>query len=159
MRVVDSFSLIAIPASEMLFFLHVRAVYPQPSSRMALYPPVAVHHCELGGDCNQRFDLHVDRIHKYCINGLLASYVTAAAVVPLVNDSVLFGALALRMLRSSYQERSLKGDIKAMVFGEHLPMVSRALLQNGQAYFLLSKYSADEHYGLADLPQHQIRAF
>lgn len=74
---------------------------------------------------------------KYCItNGSLPLYDAAAAVVPLVNDTVLFGALALRMLRSSYNERTLKGDIRAMVFGDHIPLVSRALLQNGQTYFL-----------------------
>jgi hypothetical protein len=136
MRVFDSFFPIAIPATEMIFFLHVRAVYIH--NRPAVWLFTFLWLCTIASSLTPVIGSTYMSIAftKYCINGPLPSYATAAAVVPLVNDSVLFGALALRMLRSSYQERSLRGDIRAMVFGDHIPLVSRALLQNGQAYFL-----------------------
>ncbi|KAF5329786.1 hypothetical protein D9619_009093 [Psilocybe cf. subviscida] len=137
MRVIQSFFPIAIPASEMLFFLHVRAVYIH--NRPAVWLFTFLWLCTIASSLTPVISSTYMAIAftEYCIpNGSLPSYATAAAVVPLVNDSVLFCALALRMLRSSYHERTLRGDIKSMVFGDHIPLVSRALLQNGQAYFL-----------------------
>ncbi|KAF5329254.1 hypothetical protein D9619_009376 [Psilocybe cf. subviscida] len=136
-RVIQASFTIAIPASEMLFFLHVRAVYIQ--NRPAVWFFTFLWLCTIASSLMPVFSTTYTSIGstEYCItNGSLPLYDTEAAVVPLVNDSVLFGALALRMLRSSYQERTLKGDIRAMVFGDHIPLFSRALLQNGQAYFL-----------------------
>ncbi|KAF5329597.1 hypothetical protein D9619_009380 [Psilocybe cf. subviscida] len=136
-QVIQALFTISIPASEMLFFLHVRAVYIH--NRPAVWFFTFLWLCTIASSLIPVFTTTYMAIGstKYCIcYGALPLYSTATAVVPLVNDSVLFGALALRMLRSSYQERTLKGDIRAMVFGDHIPLVSRALLQNGQAYFL-----------------------
>lgn len=73
---------------------------------------------------------------KYCVGTMIPKYVGASAIVPLVNDSLLFLALAWRLQQSAYVENSEGRDFKAVVTGKHLTRLSRAMFQNGQAYFL-----------------------
>ncbi len=73
---------------------------------------------------------------KYCIGSVIPKYVGASAIVPLVNDTLLFLALAWRLQQSTYVESREERDFKAVVTGKHLTRLSRAIFQNGQAYFL-----------------------
>ena len=73
---------------------------------------------------------------NYCIGTIIPKYVGASAIVPLVNDTLLFLALAWRLQQSDYVENEEERNFKTVVTGKHLTRLSRAIFQNGQAYFL-----------------------
>jgi len=73
---------------------------------------------------------------KYCINSRLESYVSAAAIVPFINDTLIFCATTWGLMQNSYADRNIITGVKIMVFGQHLPAFSKAMLQDGQAYYL-----------------------
>jgi len=73
---------------------------------------------------------------KYCINDGLASYVAAAAIIPLVNDTLVFFAITWKLMRNSHRGYTIKEGVRAFVFGEYLQPFSRALMQDGQIYYL-----------------------
>ncbi|KAF9553161.1 hypothetical protein CPC08DRAFT_767748 [Agrocybe pediades] len=72
----------------------------------------------------------------YCINSGLEPYVSAACIVPFVNDTLVFCATSWRLWKNAYVTQSIHNNVKVMVFGHHLPSFSRALLKDGQAYYL-----------------------
>jgi len=72
----------------------------------------------------------------FCINSRLENYVSAACIVPLVNDTLIFIATSWRLWKNAYVDQSIHNNIQVMVFGRHLPSFSRALLKDGQAYYL-----------------------
>ncbi len=73
---------------------------------------------------------------KYCIGTIIPKYVGASAIVPLVNDTLLFLALAWRLQQSDYVENEEERNFKTVVTGKHLTRLSRAIFRNGQTYFL-----------------------
>ena len=73
---------------------------------------------------------------KYCIGTLVPKYVGASAIVPLSNDTLLFLALAWRLQQFTFGESQEERNLKAVVTGKHLTRLSKAIFENGQAYFL-----------------------
>ncbi|KAF4610090.1 hypothetical protein D9613_010441 [Agrocybe pediades] len=72
----------------------------------------------------------------YCVNSGLQPYVSAACIVPFVYDTLVFCATSWRLWQNAYVTQSISNNVKVMVFGHHLPSFSRALLKDGQAYYL-----------------------
>ncbi|KAF8954564.1 hypothetical protein BDZ97DRAFT_1676531 [Flammula alnicola] len=74
---------------------------------------------------------------KYCIyDGGLGSRVSADLWVFLVNDLLVFSAITWRLVKSTTAEMTVKNTFRAAFFGQYLPSLSRALLQDGQKYLL-----------------------
>lgn len=73
---------------------------------------------------------------KYCLNSKVESYVGAASIIPLVNDTLVFLTITYRLVTNSHMEYTLKDGFRTLVFGDYLPAFSRALLQDGQRYYL-----------------------
>ena len=73
---------------------------------------------------------------KYCLNAKVESYVGAASIIPLVNDTLVFLAISYRLVTNSHMEYKWKDGFRTLVFGDYLPAFSRALLQDGQRYYL-----------------------
>jgi len=75
---------------------------------------------------------------KYCLTGDVKGYVNAATIVPLINDTLVFLAITYQLMRHSYitQPNSMKTRLRICAFGDHLPAISRALLKDGQLYYL-----------------------
>ena len=82
----------------------------------------------------------------YCTNGSMDEYVVASGVIPLVNDTLIFVAMTWRLVRGSRRGSIRTGGLWSFIFGRHLPAFSRSLLQDGQAYYLLSDFKLDFQY-------------
>ncbi|KAJ3506386.1 hypothetical protein NLJ89_g6893 [Agrocybe chaxingu] len=134
-KVVSSLVPVATPATSLLFFFHVRAIYNNKFvvaffSLMWL-AVVAGSATTLGGAYRALGPT------DYCVqDGTLPWYTSAAAIAPLVNDFCLYVAIIWRVVQNSYAEDTMKNRFRTMLFGDYLPVLSRALLQKGQAYFL-----------------------
>jgi len=75
---------------------------------------------------------------KYCIGINLPQYVVVASVLPLVNDTLVFVAITFRLAGTPNWNASTsqKSWIKVVLLGEYLPNFSKAMLRDGQAYYL-----------------------
>lgn len=73
---------------------------------------------------------------KYCINDKSESYVALAAIMPLINDFLVFCATSYALLGNSYADITLKNGFKVLIWGKYLPAFSKAVLKDGQAYYL-----------------------
>lgn len=74
---------------------------------------------------------------QYCIDGEVEAYVTAATIIPLVNDTFVFLAISWRLFSNSYARPTFKDGLRVLIFGDYMPMFSKAMLHDGQAYYLL----------------------
>jgi hypothetical protein len=67
-------------------------------------------------------------------------YLAVATIIPLINDTLVFLAITWRLSRLSYDPLSLHGGFRFMIFGDYLPVFSKVLLRDGQAYYLLATF-------------------
>ena len=74
---------------------------------------------------------------ELCVHVNIRPYAVAATIVPAINDTLAFIAITWRLTRHSHVPPTLKGDVKVFVFGNYLPVFSKAMLRDGQAYYLL----------------------
>ena len=65
-------------------------------------------------------------------------FVAAVTIISLINDTLVFLAISWRLFRNSYEIYTVKSGIRFLIFGDYLPVFSKALLQDGQAYYLLA---------------------
>ena len=72
-------------------------------------------------------------------------FVAAITIIPLINDTLVFLAISWRLSRNSYEPYTLKSGIRFLIFGDYLPVFSKALLQNGQAYYLFALFWSMSH--------------
>ncbi|KAH9475853.1 hypothetical protein JR316_0011413 [Psilocybe cubensis] len=73
---------------------------------------------------------------KSCVNEHFKEYVTGSAIAPLVNDTLVFLAISWRLMQNSLLGNDRKFCIRAMILGKRMPSFSRALLKDGQVYYL-----------------------
>ena len=73
-----------------------------------------------------------------CLNPDVSSYITATIVISLINDTLVFLAISWRLFRNSYITPTFNSGIRFLFFGEYLPVFSKVLFQDGQAYYLLA---------------------
>ena len=74
---------------------------------------------------------------KYCGSVQLKFFVPIAAIIPVINDTLVFLAISWRLYSNSYARPTLKNGLQVFIFGDYLPRFSKAILQDGQAYYLL----------------------
>ncbi|KAF5327556.1 hypothetical protein D9619_004285 [Psilocybe cf. subviscida] len=140
LQVINAFLPIALGSTELLFYLHVRAMYIH--SRLAVWIFTVLWLATLASSLTPVINSVNTNIHygeliiQYCLSGPVPPYTAATVIVPLVNDSILFGALVYRIMTSFHDDTSNKSKVKCIVLGHHLPNLARAMLYNGQAYFL-----------------------
>ncbi len=140
-QIITVFFLLAISASELLFLLHVRAVFENNKFVKHFFAFLWV--CTVAS-CTTPLITAISTpwstigTTKYCTGGSTPPYVGATVIVPFVNDTVLFLSLAWRLQDAAYipeKEKAIPRGFSVVV-GRYLPRLSRALLQNGQAYFM-----------------------
>ncbi|KAF8806081.1 hypothetical protein BYT27DRAFT_7191383, partial [Phlegmacium glaucopus] len=66
------------------------------------------------------------------------AYVTAATIVSLVNDTLVFLAITWRLCANSYVPRTVRNSVRVLILGDYLPVFSKAMLQEGQVYYLIT---------------------
>ncbi|KAF8959403.1 hypothetical protein BDZ97DRAFT_1837850 [Flammula alnicola] len=129
---------IAISTTNLLFFLRARAVYRDNKIAIGLFTLTwlgVVGGSLLPSIAFTRFD-NIGPT-KYCIDPIrLGPSVSANTWPGLVNDLLLFCAITWRLVRNSTVQTTIKNTFRVIFLGQHLPALSRALLQDGQAYFL-----------------------
>jgi len=74
----------------------------------------------------------------YCYSTEISKYTVIASAIPFVNETIIFLAISFRLASVSYQDNVTGGKelIKTAVLGNNLPAFSRAMLQDGQLYYL-----------------------
>lgn len=80
---------------------------------------------------------------KYCIIASVQPYIATAAIIPLVNDTLVFLAISWRLMQNAHVDQNIKTGFRIFAFGEYMPGLSRALLQDGQAYYLYVSVFSD----------------
>jgi len=73
---------------------------------------------------------------NYCMITKVESYVAAAVMIPLANDTLVFLAISWRLMEYAQAEISMKTGFRILAFGHFLLPLSKALLQDGQMYYL-----------------------
>ncbi|KAF7289027.1 hypothetical protein HMN09_01350600 [Mycena chlorophos] len=130
---VESCFAIAVPLTSLLFFLRARAIFNRnPWLNVFLFSlwlsvagtcataPTAIHAITIGPT-------------PYCINTGVKSYVGSTAITPLLHDTSIFLAISWRLYMNSHSR-----DVRTFVTGKSLPSFSRALLKDGQLYYLIT---------------------
>ncbi|PPR04829.1 hypothetical protein CVT24_010250 [Panaeolus cyanescens] len=135
-RFINILYTFAIPSTSLLFVLRVQAIYRENKAVIAISS--ALWLCVLAGCITPIFGLDGQTIGitKYCIQSKLEPYVSAAAIAPLVNDTFVFLATTWRLLQNAHGEAGLKGNLQTLFLGRNLPLLSKAMLQDGQVYYL-----------------------
>ena len=73
-----------------------------------------------------------------CLNSGVNSFIATATIIPLINDTLVFLAITWRLFRNSYVSHTLTSGMRILIFGDYLPVFSKVLLKDGQAYYLLA---------------------
>jgi hypothetical protein len=72
----------------------------------------------------------------YCVQGQIESFTMAIVFAPLVHDTLVCFATSWKFLYNSHEELNIKNGFKVMFLGRHLPVFSKSVLRDGQAYYL-----------------------
>ena len=132
---------IAIPATSLLFFFRVRAMYGNNLYVTLFFSFMLLAVVAGSVTSTQGVTLVPIGTTNYCTNGRMDEYVIASGIIPLVNDTLVFIAITWRLVRGSVRVPSTRtGGSWSFIFGKHLPAFSRSLLQDGQVYYLLSDF-------------------
>ncbi|KAG6914154.1 hypothetical protein DXG01_002052 [Tephrocybe rancida] len=126
---------IAFSSTSLLFFLRVRAVFKQNKLVVAFFGFLWLS--VLGASLtvvNTAIAVRVGPT-KYCSAKNIQQYASAAPIAFAVNDTFVFVAISWRLIFNATRDGAKQG-LKSMVRGEYLPTFSRALLKDGQVYYL-----------------------
>ncbi|KAF8205831.1 hypothetical protein K438DRAFT_1905172 [Mycena galopus ATCC 62051] len=125
---------IAVPATSFLFFLRARAIYdrnPFFVGFLALsWVGVAVAAAIVpagitGGNIG---------LTDYCATVATKPFIASVTIAPLINDTIIFLAISWRL----YQNAHVNRGFRTFLTGESLPYFSKAILQDGQLYYLIT---------------------
>ena len=138
-RLATSPLVIALPASQLLLFLHVRAIYA--AERAIVWFFTFLWFSTLVSATITVGSIPGINIGPtdYCTPAKLAHVNIGTIIAPLVNDTLLFVALVARLMKTSVQDADTcqsKDKIKTALFGVSISRLAKTLLQNGQQYFL-----------------------
>lgn len=139
-RVATSPLVVALPASEFLLFLHVRAIYATERGVVWFFTLLWLSTLVSAAIAVVTISGITIGPTNYCTPATLARVNIGTVIIPLVNDTLLFIALVARIMGTSTRDENvaslLKDRLKTALFGASLPRLAKTLLQNGQQYFL-----------------------
>ena len=92
---------IAIPATSLLFFFRVRAMYNNNLYVTLFFSFMWLAVVAGSVTSTQGVTLVPLGTTHYCTNGSMDEYVVASGVIPLVNDTLIFVAMTWRLVRGS----------------------------------------------------------
>jgi len=72
----------------------------------------------------------------YCVETKSHTVLILGAIGPVIHDVLIFLATVWILMQNSYIEANVKNTFQVMVLGRGLPAFSKALLHDGQLYFL-----------------------
>jgi hypothetical protein len=126
---------VAIPATSLLFFFRIRAVFNNNIYIVAVFGLLWL--ATLAGSLTVPFAISGTHVGptKHCINTGVKPFSSTGIIVSTVNDTLVLIFISWRLVQSSYQE-SFRGRAKTFFIGDGLPAFSRSLIQSGQEYYL-----------------------
>ncbi|KAJ6620414.1 hypothetical protein B0H10DRAFT_1791708 [Mycena sp. CBHHK59/15] len=126
---------VAVPATASLFFFRIAAVFHANKPVVIFF--MLAWLATLGSSIIVPFSLEGKHIAATarCINASVKPFAAAGTVANACTDTLVFLALSWRLTYNT-PAHGLVGRSKSMVSGSGLPKFSRALLQNGQLYYL-----------------------
>ena len=135
---VSVFFAFAISSTSLLFFLRARAVFLSNPFATAIFGVLWLG--VLGGSLTPSTAFKGENLGptRYCTIGMIRFYSVAAAIIPLINDIIVFFAISWRLCSNNW---TLKNNVRTMISGDYLPAFSKSLLQDGQDYFLSVFYN------------------
>ena len=126
--------------TSLLFFLRIRAAFNRNPWVVAFFACswLAV----LGGSltfivASTRVDPALNSTET-CLNSGVNPFIATATIIPLINDTLVFLAITWRLFCNSYGSHTLRSGMRILIFGDYLPVFSKVLLKDGQAYYLLA---------------------
>ncbi|TFK41526.1 hypothetical protein BDQ12DRAFT_764936 [Crucibulum laeve] len=136
--VTNVFYLTSIPMTSFLFFLRVRAVYNRNIYVTVIFLTLWL---AVTGYC-----LSLVTIIKgvnigptdYCTDTPLETRDGGTGIGIFIHDTLVFLAISWRLFSISHVENDARRGLKVIVFGRYLPAFSKALLHDGQVYYLMS---------------------
>ena len=133
---LDVLYFVTIPSTSLLFVFRACAVF-----RMNLWAIVffgALWLAVVAGCMTALFGITGANIGPtpYCLTSGIKPYLEAAAVMPMVNDTIIFCAISWRLWHNNWASRTVKNSFRVFVFGDYLPSFSKSMLLDGQAYYL-----------------------
>ena len=140
-RLVVTFYCAAVIFTSLLFFFRTRAVFNAYPWMVAFFAGLWL--AVLGGCVALIVNIYEPIPESasgipLCIKPGMDPFVAASTIIPLINDTLVFLAISWRLSRNSYYPDTLESGIRLLIFGDYLPVFSKALLQDGQAYYLLA---------------------
>jgi hypothetical protein len=129
---------VAVPANSLLFLFRIRAIFNKNMYIVSFF--TFMWFAVVGGCLTVTQGVTGAAIGptNYCLNVSLQPYVGAAGIIPAANDTLIFLAISWRMISNAHIDYTLKNGLRALIFGDFMPKFSRALLQDGQIYYLTS---------------------
>ncbi|PPR04490.1 hypothetical protein CVT24_013099 [Panaeolus cyanescens] len=133
---------ISVPATSLLFFFRIRAVFDDDPFVVSFFG--FMWFAVLGGSLTVTQGVHAASIAgtQYCAAGPYEDYVASATILPLIHDTLIFLAISWRLIANSHVDHNFRNGYRVMVFGDYLPAFSKSLLQGGQAYYLTTVTSS-----------------
>ena len=134
---LDVLCFVAIPSTSLLFAFRVCAVFGMKLWAIAFFG--ALWLAVVAGCTTILFGITGANIGptEYCITSSVKPYMEAAAVIPMVNDTIIFCAISWRLWRNNWARPTVKNSFRVLIFGDYLPSFSKSMLLDGQAYYLL----------------------
>ncbi|KAF9553169.1 hypothetical protein CPC08DRAFT_728110 [Agrocybe pediades] len=127
----------AVPSPALLFFFRLRAVFEGNRYVIGFFAFMwlSVLGASLTVAINGVTGINIGPT-GYCLNAAMKNYVSSAAVLPLANDTLNFLAVSYRLMSNTHVDHTILIGVKTVVFGKYMPRFSRALLRDGQKYYL-----------------------
>ena len=141
-RLSTSFYCVVLIFSSLLFFFRTRAVFNRDPWVVSFFAGLWL--AVLGGSLTFFVDAFIPSGSNsttnimLCFSSGINPFIAATTIISLINDTLVFLAISWRLYRNSYDPYTLNGGIRSIIFGDYLPIFSKALLQDGQAYYLLA---------------------
>ena len=141
-RLVVTFYCTALVFTSLLFFFRTRAVFKTYPWVVAFFAGLWL--AVLGGCVALIVNIYepipdsASNRNPICLNSGINPFIAATTIIPLINDTLAFIAISWRLSRNSYDPHTLESGIRMLIFGDYLPLFSKVLLQDGQAYYLLA---------------------
>ncbi|KAJ6585783.1 hypothetical protein B0H19DRAFT_1110741 [Mycena capillaripes] len=132
---------IVVPATSLLFFYRVRAIYAGSAGFRAVTVLFSLAWlAELVAAIGVVFATGATNIGltRYCVLSQLASYSAASCITQSIFDTGVFVAISYRLASNAYVAHGWRDRFRVFFRGAYLPYFSRAMLVDGQMYYMIT---------------------
>ncbi|KAJ6450769.1 hypothetical protein C8R45DRAFT_1127476 [Mycena sanguinolenta] len=146
-------SVLSQTATAMLFFLRVTAIWQPSKIAFAVFSILWI--AVLGAGTTIPLGIRGAHIGPtaQCINTVVPAYTEVAVIMPLINDTAIFLAITCRILAQAIVADSFVARLRVFFDGTGLSILSQALLQSGQHFYLIAVATHITLLVLLKLPQ------